>query len=366
MAVLARADVLRNAGSFGGGVYVMSASLTLSNLRVELNSATEQGGGIILVQSMLWHHNVVIHKNSAANGGGISTADGSAVRGQYIGSLSRVWANKATVGGGAVSVANQFLVADLLLLGNLAPKGAGAFCKPGASGDFNNLIVTNNDAGEGDGGAVYVGGGSSSVCGSINRGDDEIKIVTVRNCSLTHNSATRAGALFVSLDVIVSIQGSKFISNRATANGGAVMVTVRSILTVNLTWFVDNEATKVGGAAFVSDDGVLLLYNSVITNNRARHGGGVSLFGSKGEAHGSSFWANSAQAAAGALYVESESKFTLVSCSFQSNNALQSGGAVQVDRDSSLSCTLVLFERNTANSTGGGVSLGDGSLMFQV
>ena len=169
---------------FGGAIYLVSATLTVSNCMLTDNRGVF-GGAIYNEDSTLTINRSTLARNAAAQGGGIAN-DGA-----------------------------RLTVNDSTLTGNSASDGGGVF-------SVNTVGVTiNSSTLEGNSG-TSTGGGIHLVTGELN----------LNNSTLANNSAGHGGAILHGPTTAVRINNSTLAGNSATNAGGAIY---NNQGTVNLT-----------------------------------------------------------------------------------------------------------------------------------
>jgi Putative Ig domain/Carboxypeptidase regulatory-like domain len=119
--------------------------------------------------------------------------------------------------------------------------GGGIFVASSTNLSINNSTIRDNSAG--NGGAIYIDGGSPTTQ------------VTLTNSIVSNNSATESNAAFF--------------------GGGGIYVEPNSVLTLNSSTISGNNSPGNGGGIFV--DGTLNATNSQINGNSANTGGGIRL-----------------------------------------------------------------------------------------
>lgn len=197
-------DGLVTAGGVGAGIYLESATLTLSGCTVRSNRATggttAHGGGIYGTQSTLNVFNCTLDSNVAGgNGGGIYN----------LGSIVTV--DKSTI------------------TGNSAVNGGGVFSGSGTVSLTNSLVYTNT--------ATHGGG-------IANLGTLGSATLTINNCTLSSNTVSGASATGSQIHnarqlttTSATISNSTVLSNNVAANyaGGAVYNENGAITTIGNT-----------------------------------------------------------------------------------------------------------------------------------
>ncbi len=307
-------DVTDNQAIAGGGIYVASGSLALSNGRLDGNVSTgtllaprATGGGAYVPVGDLVAVGTVISDNSAAN----------------------------AFGGGGAALGGILDLADVVAERNTAPSG-GAFVARQATIDTSTL--RDNEATAGFGGALQVFSGGGLSDGTA----------TVTDSSFTGNSASAGGGA-LSTAAGGSITDSTFDSNSA-GNGGAVASF--GPMVIGSSSFVGNSATSGGGGGLLGlFDPVALTGVDFVGNSATQNGGGVSTAGNV-EIVDTRFEANTAGgngaglSTSGSIVVDALTEFT-------GNGAGGDGGAMWVN--SNLDLTGTLIQGNGAGGDGGGV-----------
>lgn len=169
---------------FGGAIYLVSATLTISNCTLADNRGVF-GGAIYNEDSTLTINRCMLARNAAAEGGGIAN-DGA-----------------------------RLTVNDSTLTDNSASDGGGVF-------SVNTVALTiNNSTLEGNSGA-NAGGGIHLVTGELN----------LNNSTLAGNSAGNGGAIINGPTTALTINNSTLAGNSATNAGGGIY---NNLGTVRLT-----------------------------------------------------------------------------------------------------------------------------------
>jgi hypothetical protein len=137
---------------YGGGVYIITAAVTISNSQVLSNTGHDCGGGLCLVNSEATLSNNIIAYNTAASfGGGLCLVDSGATlsgnsvvrnsAGDFGGGLS-LWRGNATLGGNAI-------------ISNTADAGGGLLIEGGDTMLSNNVVADNRANSEGSGLCIW-------------------------------------------------------------------------------------------------------------------------------------------------------------------------------------------------------------------
>jgi predicted outer membrane repeat protein len=223
--------------------------------------------------------------------------------------------NSATAYGGAIYSSGSMSVNDCSFMSNSALYYGGAiFYQNGTNALIARSTFTNNSA-RLYGGAIYV----------------QHSNISIVDCSLIGNSARNGGGggvAFYGVDSVVTLQGSSFSHNSATANGGAICSS--GSMSVNDCSFMSNSALYYGGAIHHQFASNALIARSTFTNNSAR------LYG-------------------GAIFAVTASNISIVDSSFIGNSAKYGGGVNFFGIISGITIQRTNLTRNIAQLHGGGV-----------
>ena len=224
-------------------------------------------------------------------------------------------------------------------------------------------IITNNEATNGGGGGVYIGGGRFEMSGSA---------VITRN--KTASSLGGGGVFMNGSDIVYALNefimsGNAVISeNTATnGNGGGVYMNSAPEVTMNGGSITGNTAANNGGGVYAFS-GTFTMNDGTIAGNKAtaKNGGGVYANGStaftvKGGTIGGSTAADANAAKyGGGVYVKNGA-FTMSGGKVTGNGASKDGGGVRLDKGTFNMSGSAVISRNTADGYGGGVDANDGS-----
>ena len=225
-------------------------------------------------------------------------------------------------------------------------------------------IITNNEATNGGGGGVYIGGGRFEMSGSA---------VITRN--KTASSLGGGGVFMNGSDTVYALNefimsGNAVISeNTATnGNGGGVYMNSAPEVTMNGGSITGNTAANNGGGVYAFS-GTFTMNDGTIAGNKAtaKNGGGVyaenigTVFTVKGGTIGGSTAADANAAKyGGGVYVKNGT-FTMSGGKVTGNSATKDGGGVRLDKGTFNMSGSAVISRNTAGGYGGGVDANDGS-----
>ena len=281
---------------FGGGVFIIEATVTLKNLTVSKNYADKVydntanydrsgGGGIASVKADLTLDNVTVtdnYINNHSDGGGVC-----ALGGQLIINNSKIENNASDDNGGGIYTENTVLkIHNGVIKNNRAPIAGGIYTVndkdiinkgqnyqlgtkvvsiPTEGSTISDTTIESNIA-SGMGGGLYIGGqneltiSNSTISGNNGASQGGAIVaysadtIELDNVSITENTSESGAGIFslctaVCETNIVLKNGTKVDKNGATASGGGIYAYAMGNK-VNVT--VDNSSvndnTAVGGA----------------------------------------------------------------------------------------------------------------------
>jgi uncharacterized repeat protein (TIGR01451 family) len=240
-----------DARGLGGGIYLREvAPVTLFDNRIVRNVAT-WGAGVYDHQSEITLEQNVIADNHADHGGGF-VAVGRESR--LVGNI--IVRNEARHGGGVYLYGVQTVLMDNVLADNRAESlGGGVYARSGDLEGMDNQLERNSG---GWGGALYVHGVHGSLAGN----------------ELVANAAVWAGAGLYALESDLAVASNRFRENAAEHGGGLYLWSSEAVLTANV--MSRNSAVHGGGVSLYKVDATMV--NNVIVENDAE-GSGDGVFG---------------------------------------------------------------------------------------
>lgn len=288
---------LRNGTAFtGGSISNSGLLLTLLDTALRDNSATTDGGAIYNTGTLVVNNSEIETNTAQGDGGGIYNS--GTVR---VINGSSVQSNNAEYGGGIYTIggsANVQIHQTSIVSHNRASRdGGGVYVDEGSSMQTSDSTFANNDA-DGEGGAVYAGGGD----------------VTITQSTLEYNSADAAGGAISLHNGVATITTSLFVANDGGSLGGAIHNADTGLYSITASSFEGNFATiggaigdtplaqpqlrtisgstfaantaETGGAIFFSPDyAVMAIVNSTFSQNSADDRGGA-IYNSSGNSYG--------------------------------------------------------------------------------
>jgi predicted outer membrane repeat protein len=270
------------AGRNGGGLYEngTGTTVTVTDSEVRNNRATNGQGGGIWAQFNVILTRSYLHNNTARqDGGGIYSEDGNVT----VTDHSRVNSNTSIFGnGGGIWADSNVTVSNVSNVNNVLAENSSLvslnFANHNGGGifmtRFHSLVVSLstiffNQAGN-DGGGVFAEKGETS---------EDSESITIVDSTFDSNSAGMNGGGLRTQDVEnVSITFSCFSNNTAQSGTGGAVDSEGSnvnVYIVNST-FGANSARLARGAIYVKDQGLLLTANHVSFNDNVSYGGDQS------------------------------------------------------------------------------------------
>jgi hypothetical protein len=265
-------------GDDGGGVYIISATVTLGNDRVFGNTA-EEGGGMFLSQAdvTLSHNSIFSNTASTWDGGGLDLWYSDVLLSDNI-----IAANSAADSGGGLGLDNS----DARLRGNSVVSNT-AGVGGGLRSNFGEAILSDNtvsaNAAEYDGG-LFLQTFSATLVGNI------VAFDMATGTTATPNPRS-GGGLFL-LDGPATLSSNTFIANVADYGGGLYLWDSNAKLEGNTV--ISNAAELCGGGLHLESSPASLEGNTIVSNTVRWYGGGLCLSFSSAELNNNTFTGNSA------------------------------------------------------------------------
>ncbi|HHH40574.1 MAG TPA: PKD domain-containing protein [Chloroflexi bacterium] len=273
----------------GGGLFVLTATVTLSGAQVYGNVAPSwgEGGGIAVEGGNLTLVGGAVYSNTAWQGGGLALRKGEAhltgtrfysnvapvvnnfggqgggvyiYDGTLTGATVEIRHNEGTWGGGLSADSAQVALDDAQVHHNQAVAGGGLYANSSAltltgGAVFSNTAFHATTPSAADGGGLWVQGGGA----------------TLHGVEVHHNVASsEGGGLYCQGGC--TVEGSEVHHNRAERGGGAYLT--GASLTDNR--FAANTAGE-GGAIYAASLTGLQEANRIVGNVAGRRGGGLAL-----------------------------------------------------------------------------------------
>jgi uncharacterized repeat protein (TIGR01451 family) len=310
-----------NPSSLGGGVFVSKYRATVSDNRIQNNSASS-GGGISVsdATNVVIRDNVIEDNTVSGGGGGIRVQDSTvSIIGNEI--LDNAAANN---GGGIHVIGGTVTIDDNTIKRNISrQKGGGGIMVDGGS-DFtisNNLVAWNR---------ADLGGGGIRV---------EDSEGTIQSNDIKRNTTAHIGGGLTVYDSQVDVDDNDFSLNTGQKGGGGLQYTVNSTGLISNNRIVDNE----GGVD--------------------SRGGGIHFWRSSPQFVGNTVTGNTAGTAGGGVHIE-ECSPLIQDNIITENYSGEHGGGVNVAVSSAPTLVGNTIGHNTASSRGGGIFGYDGAIQI--
>jgi hypothetical protein len=249
-----------------------------------------------------------------------------------ISGLTFTAGNTAGDGGGIYLTGGTLTVTGSTFSGNTASNGGGIYQTAGTTLTVTNSTFSGNTASSGnaagDGGGIYQTDGTLTVTGSTFSG----------------NTAANGGGIYQTAGTL-TVTNSTVAASMASNDGGGIYNL--GTVTVTNSTFVNNSAVSGGGAANVQPGGTLTLIDDTFSANQSSSGlgGALSNLGSF-SAVNTTFSFN--QATAGAAIATGNTSLTVENSVFADNAATGGPGAFSPRPPGGTTSNNVFFN-NTAN-----------------
>ena len=324
----------------GGGVHILTATVTLSN-NVILSNTAATGGGLYMYGGRLTLCGNIISANTANlyDGAGLYMENSAADLNGNI--ISANLANGGHGGGLYVSASSISFVGNTLS-GNIARySGGGAYLLNSDATVSGNHVFTNTAGGYG--GGLYIGWGLATFNA---------------NTLLANTAEGRGGGLYLDYGDNADLAGNTILLNTAnggagTDGGGGIWIESSHNITLSANVTLSNTASLNCGGLSLNSSSATLDDNITAANMSGGDGGGLCILASTVAMSTDSISGNTAAGLGGGLYVD-ESSFTLSRSTVLSNTASDSGGGLYLYRSDA---TLInsVFAQNQASGTGSGL-----------
>ncbi len=286
-----------NSDWYGGALYNLASTLTLTNCAINGNAAAEEGGGVYnMAQSTnenasMALNNCSVDHNTAQyeGGGGIYNTSGAYATGTaaLIVSACSIENNSAGGEGGGISSEGLLVnatITNCTVTGNTSTGyggGGGVFSNAIVDGTIPSLSITgsvisgNSISGSAGGGGGISNGGGGGFDGTM----------TVRNCRISNNSSSSiGGGVSNASSVMVILDGCTISGNTAGTTGAGVFNSGNyegnSLFYLNNCTIAGNTAQTSGGGVFNAAS--MTIGNSTICGNSAVSGAGGGGFENDG------------------------------------------------------------------------------------
>lgn len=363
------------ASTSGGGLYMNNGTVTMTNAKVNNNTATStHGGGLYVNSGAVTATNVTFSGNTASKrGGGMYVSGG----GNNTISGGSIYSNTAGTDGGGCFVSGKLTIQEgAQLYSNTATNnGGGAYV---TGGDFSLLNCTvggsaehANQATTQYGGGIYVDGNATVL---VTGGE-----VSYNKALATNNG--RGGGLYLNASSTqpITFNGGVHINYNEAYDGGGAYVAQGNLLLDGIGVEVShNTATRRGGGFYTStgaNAGTVTLNGILMSENTAQTGDGGGLYVGKGSIYvnGTEVLNNHADSGkGGGIYANETGCFVEVQKytysgkaekqSELAGNTAVHGGALYVNDGQITIKDSSAIDANTATGNGGGIYIGGGGI----
>ncbi len=393
-------DIRDSVADYGGGLYLIEASVTLSDVVIFNNRANARGGGFYLDNSDdVIIKSITIEQNKAPRGGGfyLDNSDAILQQNQILNNGDLL----NTLEGGGLFIDNSTAnVISNTIGANNAVKGGGLFLE-GGNAQIKGNAFANNRAGAADpatgghGGGCYVGTGAPNVTLNTFQGNqallgagcflEESASNFTENGLNANTAANGGGGLYlrnsseanIALNTLTgnivngtgendggggvylesssaNLRENQVSGNRAQLGGGAFFFSF-SNATTELNTFTANTATLDGGGVYLKLSNAVLTKNTITFNTSGQgSGGGVYVKLSGAQFAENIVEENQASLGGGGGFYLDESAASLSMDSVRKNRA-RDGGGIYLFRSNAAKFDRVGIEENEATQFGGGL-----------
>ena len=354
----AKSLLTSNQARLGGGVYAAAQSVTIGYATIgnsgARNTATADGGGLYVAGPVTLNTGAVIQCNTASNdGGGVYVNNGTfTMNTGTIGGSSATYANIATNGnGGGVYVTGGSAKVQVL----------------GGSINYNSAPSTTS--GKGNGGGIYVAS-SHSEGTSISGG-----------ATVSYNTAKQNGGGIYVVSGKVTLEGTSsstptsVTNNTAeTTNGGGVYLGGGEFILGACSKIATNHADNGnGGGVCVGGTSPIYRQNgdsySLVEYNTADNGAGLYMGGGTCYLSAGYIHANTADVNGGGIYMNGgtfQHSAGEIGNQYSAPNQAVNGGGLYVNGGDYYSTNSAAWiNGNKATSNGGGIYMNGGNCYMQ-
>ena len=344
------------AKSYGGGVCVYNAAITLSASALSNNQTGYCGGGLAVTGSgSSTLGGVSIYSNTCSDSGGGVYQTGS---GKMTISGASIYSNTAGLYGGGVYTSSSNTGSSMTsgtIYGNSATStgyGGGAFGQNGGTFTFSGGTMGHNTSSlpgssTANANKGYYGGGVILRSGTFKLSGGTIK----------HNYASKYGGGVYVAGGTFNNSGGTITYNRAYEYGGGMYLAAgtfsQNSTSLNVTY--NNAYTQAGGGIYSKIS--VNAYFSVKNNTSTTHGGGIAMNVGTLQTNGNTYiQSNTATTTGGGVHVGGSSTIKIAGGTISSNTANGNGGAGVMVNTSSTSSTMSagsIYSNYTPNYGGG-------------
>ncbi len=264
----------------GGGLYAITATVTLSDCHVYGGKAY-YGGGVYVVSATATIYNCQIHDNIAGDGGGgvYLSGSGGTLSGNAISGNTSLWN-----GGGVYLTNSDAALSGNVITGNVAYYGGGVYLSGGGALS-GNTIVSNTASRQG--GGAYLDNSDGTLSGNTIVSNTaswdgggaylEDSDATLNDNAISANVTSRGGGGLFLHNSNATLTDNELSGNSAEYDGGGIEISYCDSVTLTGNTIISNTADGDGGGIFLTVSTAVLASNT-LSGNSARTGGGVRLY----------------------------------------------------------------------------------------
>ncbi|MBA3534879.1 MAG: right-handed parallel beta-helix repeat-containing protein, partial [Ardenticatenales bacterium] len=359
--------IKNNTATSGAGIYISATDALIQENTLQSNKATDGGAFYITTGKSKVISNTLSLNEAIGNGGGIYLSSSDEV----IIEANTLSTNTAAVGGGGLyAVTSTGMINRNTLTGNIASEGGGFYFKAGE--DKLTLNVVSANKATKNGGGYFLNAAASSIVSDTVRSNTaptgggfymvDAKPSGINGVIIESNIAASDGGAAYLLASAASFANSQINNNQAGLGGGALYVNSFSAATLTGSTLNNNRATQDGGAIYVKLSETSL-ENSMIMTNTARSGAGIYMKLGSGVIAGTAVSGNKATLLGGGIYLEESA--TEVSGGSLIGNTAQDGAGIYMVNSNSASLVSTTVLNNIAANNGGGAFLSSSNIIVQ-
>jgi len=237
----------------GGGVLILTATVTLCDSQVFSNTANH-GGGLFLQSGAAAISNNTFSGNTASycSGGGLYVSESNATINSNI-----IAGNLATLGGGRfLPTSEASILRKSMIIAEMAECAGGGILLYSSSATVNNNIISGNIT-EYDGGGVFLSYSTATLNGN----------------TVTTNTARELGGGLCLYKSTAALHGNVVSANTAEYFTGGGLSLIASVVVLDSNT-VTGCVAKYGGGLALHDSDDISLTNNIIAGNQAIVAGG--------------------------------------------------------------------------------------------
>ena len=351
-----------NSASYGGGLFALNSTPTITNCSFIGNDAYWGGGGLCSTAGGPIFTQCIFSGNTSRNGAGMYNDSGNPL----LAECSFLENTASQTGGGMYSRSGRPVLSDCVFSKNAANDGGGMHNFDGAAPVLTDCVFSENTAVKNGGamGNVQNSAPEMTGCSFVNNRADDLSqgggaiasttsAPKMTECSFSGNSARVYGGALYSYSCQGEAADCDFSGNSADS-GGAVYNTNGTSTSFSGGSFSGNTA-RMGAAMYNSASSPSLTKVLFSENTASDSGGGVYNYSGSSPAVTECVFSDNTAKRAGGMGNTSSSNPVVTGCTFSGNTASSDHGGGMLNSGSSPEIRRSLFLGNTAKDMGGGM-----------